>query len=280
MNELTVFENEKFGTVRTTEINGRPYFMASDVAKALGYARPNDAVNQHCRATVKYSTPISGKMQEVNFIPEGDIYRLVIKSQLPEAEKFESWIFDDVLPTIRKHGAYMTPETLEEAILNPDMMIRLCTALKDEQDRNKALLIANEEMESLKLANTVQQQQIAELTPKASYYDLVLQCPDLVSVTEIAKDYGKSAKWLNKILAEHKIQYKLRGIWILHQKYAKCGYTSTKTNPYSDSDGTVHTKPHTYWTQKGRLFLYEFLKSLGYLPVVEQQIEAEVEKKG
>ena len=137
----------------------------------------------------------------------------------------------------------------------------------------RALQIANQEIKSLRITNAVQEQQIAELNPKATYYDLVLQCPDLISATEIAKDYGKSAKWLNKILAENKVQFKQSGIWFLYQKYAEKGYTSTKKEPFIDSKGVQHTKPHTYWTQKGRLFLYEFLKDLGYLPIVERQQE-------
>lgn len=137
----------------------------------------------------------------------------------------------------------------------------------------KTIEARTEEIKSLKMLNAVQQQQIAEMNPKATYYDLVLQCPDLISVTEIAKDYGKSAKWLNKILFENKVQYRQRGIWLLYQKYAEKGYTSTKKEPFIDTKGIQHTKPHTYWTQKGRLFLYEFLKGLGYLPIVEQQIE-------
>ncbi|HIY04286.1 MAG TPA: phage antirepressor KilAC domain-containing protein [Candidatus Anaerotignum merdipullorum] len=143
----------------------------------------------------------------------------------------------------------------------------------------RALQIARKELDSLRLINRVQQQQIAELSPKATYYDLVLQCPDLISVTEIAKDYGKSAKWLNKILDENKVQFKQGGVWFLYQKYAEKGYTSTKKEPFIDKKGIQHTKPHTYWTQKGRLFLYEFLKGFGYLPIVEQQEEEdELEK--
>lgn len=107
MNELQIFQNEEFGEIRTIEEDGKALFCASDVAKALGYARPNDAVTAHCRATVKHSTPISGKMQEINFIPEGDVYRLITHSKLPSAEKFESWVFDEVLPAIRKTGGYV-----------------------------------------------------------------------------------------------------------------------------------------------------------------------------
>lgn len=106
MQEIKIFENADFGTIRTAEINGKPYFMANDIAKALGYSKPNNAISAHCRAALKYSTPISRKMQEVNFIPEGDVYRLIIRSKLPQAEKFESWVFDEVLPKIRQTGIY------------------------------------------------------------------------------------------------------------------------------------------------------------------------------
>lgn len=109
MQELQIFNNEEFGQVRTVEIDGKPYFMGSDIAKALGYARPNDAIKQHCRATVKHSTHISGKMQEVNFIGEGDMYRLITHSKLESAERFEAWVFDEVLPTLRKTGSYEMP---------------------------------------------------------------------------------------------------------------------------------------------------------------------------
>lgn len=137
----------------------------------------------------------------------------------------------------------------------------------------RALVIAQDRIKSLEVTNAVQQQQIAELNPKATYYDLVLQCSDLVSATVIAKDYGKSAKWLNKILAENKVQFRQGGIWVLYKKYAEKGYTQTKTDTYVDNKGISHTKPHTHWTQKGRLFLYAFLKDLGYLPIVERQQE-------
>lgn len=106
MSELKIFENEEFGRVRMIVVDGKPYFMGSDIAKALGYVRPNDAIKQHCRGTVKYSIPISGKIQEVNFISEGDMYRLITHSKLESAERFESWVFDEVLPSIRKTGSY------------------------------------------------------------------------------------------------------------------------------------------------------------------------------
>lgn len=260
MGELQIFKNEEFGEVRTVEIEGKPYFCGKDVAGALGYMNPNKAVNDHCRAITKCSTPISGKMQEINFIPEGDLYRLIVSSKLPTAEKFEHWVFDEVLPSIRKHGMYATDELLD----NPDLIIQMATKLKEEREARKALEIENK----------VQSQQIAELQPKATYYDLILQCKDLLSMTEIAKDYGKSAKGMNKLLNELGIQYKQGGVWFLYAKYQDKGYTQTKTQNYNRPDGTQGSRVHMYWSQKGRLFLYDLLKSEGILPMVEQDIVA------
>ena len=134
----------------------------------------------------------------------------------------------------------------------------------------RALRIAEKELSTLKLENKVQAQQIAELQPKATYYDLILQCPSLLSVTEIAKDYGLSAKGLNKILHEQGVQFNQSGVWFLYSKYQDKGYTSTKTQNYNRPDGTQGSRVHTYWTQKGRLFLYGLLKDLGHLPLVER----------
>lgn len=134
----------------------------------------------------------------------------------------------------------------------------------------RALRIAEKELSTLKLENKVQAQQIAELQPKATYYDLILQCPSLLSVTEIAKDYGLSAKGLNKILHDNGIQYSQSGVWFLYSKYQDKGYTSTKTQNYNRPDGTQGSRVHTYWTQKGRIFLYGLLKEIGYLPLIER----------
>lgn len=149
-----------------------------------------------------------------------------------------------------------------------------------EMVMTRALQIAQRQLDSVKAINVqlettvkVQSQQIAELQPKASYYDIVLNCKDLVSTSVIAKDFGKSAIWLNQYLHDKGVQYKQggkNGIWLLYQKYAEQGYTGTKTNPYNGADGLQHTRVHTYWTQKGRLFIYDMLKTDGILPKVEQ----------
>ena len=155
-NEVQAFNNEEFGQVRTLVEQGNVLFCASDVATALGYAKPNNAVSQHCRATLKRGIPISGKVQKVNFIPEGDVYRLIIRSKLPAAEKFERWVFDEVLPTIHKHGAYMTDEALYKAITEPDFLISLATELKKEKEaRRKAELKIEQDKPKVLFANAV-----------------------------------------------------------------------------------------------------------------------------
>ena len=141
MNELQIFENAEFGSIRTVLLNGKTYFVAKDVANSLGYANPRDAVLRHCKGVVKHDSFKDGG-QEIALIPEGDIYRLVIRSQLPTAERFESWIFDEVLPSIRKHGMYAKDELLD----NPDLLISVAQELKAERERNKALVAENERM--------------------------------------------------------------------------------------------------------------------------------------
>lgn len=123
MNELQIFANDQFGTIRTIDEMGTVLFCGSDVARALGYSRTNEAVTAHCKGTVKRSTPTSGGPQTMLFIPESDVYRLITHSKLPAAERFERWVFDEVLPTIRKTGSYSTQETPQRA-LTPDDYIK------------------------------------------------------------------------------------------------------------------------------------------------------------
>lgn len=262
MNDLQIFRSEDFGNIRTAEENGKILFCGSDVAKALCYTNPNKAINDHCRAITKRSAPISGKIQEINFIPEGDVYRLITHSKLPTADKFEKWVFDEVLPSIRRHGAYMTEKTLEEAILNPDYLLKLAQALKDETDKRKAL----------EGKNKAQEQIIMELKPRADYTDRILRNKGLVTITQIAKDYGMSGQAMNALLNNLCIQYKsASGQWLLYAKYQNKGYTHSKTIDIVRSDGRSDIVMETKWTQKGRLFLYEKLKTAGLLPMIERE---------
>ena len=255
--ELQIFDNSEFGSIRTTVIDGKPYFCGSDVASALGYKRPNDAISAHCRATVKYSTPISGKLQEINFISEGDVYRLIIRSKLPNAERFEGWVFDEVLPSIRKHGMYAA----EELLNNPDLFISALQQLKIEKERTK----------NLQLQIAQNQQIINEMKPKASYYDMILQNKSTVPISQIAKDYGMSGRAFNVMLHDLGVQFKQGNTWLLYSKYQNKGYTQSRTHAI-DAERSVL---HTYWTQKGRLFLYDLLKNQkNLLPVIERDVAA------
>lgn len=197
----------------------------------------------------------------MSFINEGSVYRLITHSKLPQAEKFERWVFDEVLPSIRKHGAYMTPETIERVLLNPDTIIQLAQSLKEERQKN----------EQLSLENIQQRQIIGELKPKATYYDVILNNKGLVTITQIAKDYGMSGRALNKKLHELGVQYKQSDQWLLYKEYHDKGYTHSQTQEIVLKDGTKDIKMNTKWTQKGRLFLYELLKYEGILPIIERE---------
>ena len=262
---VMVFENSTFGNVRVIEENGKTLFCGSDVAKALGYSRPADAVTQHCKGSVKRRLPTAGGMQETKFITEGDVYRLVTHSKLPTAERFESWVFDEVIPSIRKHGAYLTPETLSKAIADPQWSIALLTALKEEREK----------VSSLQEENAAQKQLLAEAAPKVRYCDVVLRSKGAVSISKIAKDYGMSAQEMNQTLAELGIHYRQGSCWLLYQRYARSGYTQSHTTVAPDgkrgNHKTMRATLSTNWTQKGRLFLYEMLKSkLNLVPLIER----------
>ena len=259
--ELQIFQNAEFGSVRTADINGVPYFVGKDVAEILGYSNTRKALLDHVDeedktdgVTIRDSI---GREQAPVLINESGLYSLILSSKMPNARRFKRWVTSEILPTIRKHGVYAT----DELIANPDLAIAAFTALKEEREKNRLL----------EQTTAVQKQQIAEMKPKASYYDVVLNCKDLISTSTVAKDYGKSAIWMNRYLHEKGVQFKQGEIWLLYQKYAEKGYTNTKTHSYSANDGTIHTKPHTYWTQKGRLFVYELLKADGILPTMEQE---------
>ena len=257
---LQIYKNPEIGSVRAVTVDGVPYFIGKDVASILGYERPAKAILDHVDVEDKDEVPIQdsiGRMQNTPIINESGLYSLILSSKMPNAKKFKRWVTSEVLPAIRKHGLYAT----DDLINDPDLAIAAFTALKKEREKTRQL------EETL----AIQKQQITEMKPKASYYDVVLNCKDLISTCAIAKDYGKSAIWMNRYLHEKGIQFKQGDIWLLYQKYAEKGYTSTKTHSYLGSKGETRTKVHTYWTQKGRLFIYDLLKANGILPQIEME---------
>lgn len=234
--------------VRTVMRNNTPYFIGKDVAEVLGYKRPTKAIADHVDDEDKDEVPIQdsiGRSQMTPIINESGLYSIILKSNIDTAKRFKRWVTSEVLPSIRKRGLYATDELLN----NPDLLIQVATELKNEREQR---LIA--------------EQRINELQPKATYYDLVLQNKSLISVSKIAKDYGKSAQWLNSKLHELGVQYKQGGTWLLYQKYADKGYTQSTTHVIDEERNKLFTK----WTQKGRLFIYELLKNQDVLPLIEQ----------
>lgn len=258
MNELQVFHNDEFGSVRTLTINGDPYFVGKDVADILGYSNSRKALADHVDDEDKGVTKCDtlGGAQELTVINESGLYSLILSSKLPAAKRFKRWVTAEVLPSIRRHGMY----AIDEIIANPDLGIAALQALKAERKKRIAL--------TAQVA--MQTQQIAEMQPKVSYYDLVLSCPDALPITILAKDYGWTAQQMNKFLHEQGVQYKLQKTWLLYARYQDKGYTHSETYPYTDHNGNVHNSINTKWTQSGRLFIYELMKAAGNLPLVEQ----------
>lgn len=243
--------------VRTVEVNGEPWWVLSDVCRVLEISTPAK-VSGRLDEDEKGMTSIHtlGGKQNISIINESGLYSVILRSDKPQAKPFRKWVTSEVLPTLRKTGSYRMQDSYQIS----DPVKRAQRWIEEQQARAQ-----------LEMQVAVQTQQIQELQPKASYYDVVLNCKDLLAISAIAKDYGKSAKWLNQYLHEKGVQYRQGEIWLLYQQYAEQGYTSTKTCNYNGTDGQQHAKVHTYWTQKGRLFIYELLKEDGIVPVMERE---------
>lgn len=255
MQEIKVFENEEFGAVRTVEIDGKPFFVATDIAKALGYSNPRDAVLRHCKGVVKhdgvskttnqYGVTTEQKV-EFNVIPEGDIYRLIIKSQLPSADKFERWVFDEVIPSIRKHGGYIAGQE----------------TLSDDELLERAVLVAKRKIAERDRIIARQKEQIAEQKPLVDFAVHVSQSKDTIDMDEMAKiardeniNIGRNRliKWLKekKILKDNRTPY---------QTFIERGYFDVVETKKDTVYGTM-VFPKTVITGKGQLWVIEKLRA-------------------
>ncbi|MCQ6288787.1 phage antirepressor KilAC domain-containing protein [Bacillus cereus] len=265
MKQMQTFSHNMFGNLEVFIKDGKEYFPAIKVAKVLGYSNPHDAVSKHCKkdgvAFCEVVIPEKNQTVEKKFINEPNLYRLIVKSKLPQAEQFEKWVFEEVLPSIRKHGAYMTPPTINALLQDPDLLIGLASQLKHEQQARQVT-----EQKNLMLT-----QQIAEHASKITYLDQILQSKDTVTVSQIAADYGLSAVRLNKILKDEKVQYKVNNQWLLYAKHQNKGYTKSQTIDVTHSDGSKSVKMNTRWTQKGRLFIHDMLTKRGIIPEMDRE---------
>ena len=254
MKEIQVFNNTEFGEIRTAEIEGKPYFMATDIAKALGYTNPNKAINDHCRAITKCATPISGKMQEVNFIPEGDVYRLIARSKLPQAEKFEKWVFDEVLPSIRKTGGYIAGQE----------------HMTDDELLANAILVAQRKIAERDKVIQAQNDTITELKPKAVFADAVSSSKTSILIGDMAKLLRQNGieigqKRLFDWLRNNGYLIKRKGSdWNMPtQRSVEMGLFEIKESTHLDGNGCNITTKTSKVTGKGQVyFINKFLKAI------------------
>ena len=235
-NLMKTFESQEFGKVRVVKISGEPWLVGKDIAEALGYSNSRDAISKHVddddKGVAKCDT-LGGK-QDLQVINESGMYSLVIGSKLPGARKFKRWITSEVLPSIRKHGAYMTPEKIEEVLMNPDVIIRLATELKEER------------------------QKVLELKPKADFYDTVASSESLLSMADVAKvlDRGIGRNRLFKLLRSRGI---LQGNNVPYQRFVDAGYFKVVENSYMAGDNAI-VSTVTYVKQKGVDYIRKLLE--------------------
>lgn len=250
MNKLQIFKNADFGEVRTIEENGTVLFCGNDLAKALGYAVPRKALFDHCKGVLKRNTLTDGGKQEMSFIPESDLYRLAFSSKLPAAEKFTDWVTTEILPTIRKHGAYMTPDTLDRMISSPEFGIKLLTALQEERTQRAKL-----------------ESKVEADAPKVLFADAVSASNTSILVGELAKllkqngvDIGQQRlfRWLRE--NGYLIRRNGSDFNMPTQKSMELGLFTVKETAITHSDGAVSVSKTTKVTGKGQqYFIQKFL---------------------
>ncbi len=256
MNDLQIFSNEEFGSIRTVTIDNEPWFVGKDVAAILGYAKPENAVASHIDTEDKTSTLIQGNgtnyKSKAIIINESGLYSLILSSKMPNAKRFKHWVTSEILPSIRKHGAYMTEQTLEQALTSPDFLIQLATKLKDEQEKNKALTEANNRMR-----------------PKEIFADAVMTSEHSILIGELAKliaqnGYAIGQKRLFAWMREHGYLLKQGSSHNLPaQRYVEAGLFEIKESSISNPDGSVRLTRTTKVTGKGQVyFINKFLKEV------------------
>ncbi|HEM6020340.1 TPA: phage antirepressor KilAC domain-containing protein [Streptococcus suis] len=257
--ELQIFKNEQFGEVQLLEINNEPWFVGKEIAEILGYQNPSKALKDHVDEEDKLNneTLLSLGQRGGWIINESGLYSLILKSKLPQAKQFKRWVTSEVLPAIRKNGAYVTDQRAVEIATNPDA---LGAFLQNIADQVKRLEMKNEALEV----------ELKETKPKAEYYDLMLANKGLIKTSEIAKNYGRSAQAFNKLLHKLKVIYKQGETWLPYAKYQTHNYVQLEPFSYTNSRGLPDVKMRTKWTMKGHIFLYELLKKNGILPLIEQ----------
>lgn len=250
MNEVQVFTNEEFGKVKITEIDGKPYFVANEIATILGYASPKNAIARHCKGALKRCYLTNGGEQELKLIPEGDVYRLVVRSKLPSAERFESWVFDEVLPSIRKNGGYIAGQE----------------HLSDDELMAKAILVAQKKIAERDAIIAQQAQKIEADKPKTIFADAVSTSKTSILIGDLAKlicqnGHQIGQKRLFQWMRDHGYLMKVGSSCNMPtQRYMEQGLFEVKERSIQNPDGSVRITKTTTITGKGQLyFINKFL---------------------
>ena len=244
MSELQIFSSEEFGEIRTVEINGKPYFAGSDVASALGYAIPHKAVQTHCKGVLKWNIPTKSGNQDVLFIPEGDVYRLIMRSKLPAAEKFESWVMDEVIPSIRKNGGYIAGQE----------------NLSDDELLAKALMVAQNKIAERDRIIAEKQEHIEKMRPKEIFADAVSSSHTSILIGDLAKlicqnGYQIGQKRLFEWLRNKGYLIKFGASKNMPvQRYVEQGLFEIKESNVQNPDGSVRITRTTKVTGKGQVY--------------------------
>ncbi len=244
MSELQIFSSEEFGQIRTAEINGKPYFVASDVATALGYTNPRKAVIDHCKGVTKRDTPTSGGTQELSYINEGDVYRLIMRSKLPAAEKFESWVMDEVIPSIRKNGGYIAGQE----------------NLSDDELLAKALMVAQNKIAERDRIIAEKQEHIEKMRPKEIFADAVSSSHTSILIGDLAKlicqnGYQIGQKRLFEWMRNNGYLVKFGASKNMPmQRYIEQGLFEVKESNVQNPDGSVRITRTTKVTGKGQVY--------------------------
>lgn len=251
MNGLQIFKYQD-KDIRTIQQNEETWWVLKDVCDVLGIKNATDVFNRLDEdERGRFNL---GRQGKANIVNESGLYNVILRSDKSEAKSFKRWVTHEVLPSIRKHGGYISNQ---ENMSTDEFLAR-------------AVIFANNVIEEKNKQIEAQDRKIQLLEPKATYYDTVLQCEDLVPISVIAKDYGMSAIEMNRLLKEKGVQFKQGRTWLLYQKYADKGYTGTKTLTLTEYDST-HVVINTQWTQKGRLFIYDLLKKDNILTLIERE---------
>lgn len=261
-NQVTIFNNPQFGDIRTAGTADNPLFCLADVCRVLDL-QPS-RVKDRLGDGVISSNPIPdslGRMQNTNFVNEDGLYDVILDSRKPEAKMFRKWVTSDVLPTIRKTGGYITTTTeMSDAEILAKAVLVAQTTIANRETRIKQLESENAEQKTL----------IQQMQKGNDYLNVILQSKGTLAITQIAADYGMSAVKFNKKLNEMRIQHKVNGQWILYSNLMGKGYVHSRTISFTHSDGRPDTRLCSEWTQRGRMFLYDALKEIGILPLIER----------